>query len=82
MKKLRLDPHLLRVESFIPREDGALLRGTVQAQSHVSDMVPSGCCGDDKSMYCQPTDFAWNTCGASCEFQCHPSLDEPTCAEC
>lgn len=81
MKKLRLDPDQLRVESYTPAESQAALRGTVEAQSYVSDMVPSGCCGE-KSVYCVETDFAWNTCGASCQFHCYPSANEPTCVEC
>lgn len=82
MRKLRLDPEMLHVESFTPREDDAPLRGTVQANSHVSDMVPSGCCPGDKSMYCQPTDFAVYSCGTSCQFHCLPTFYEPTCADC
>lgn len=82
MTKLKLDPDQLNVESFSIAANGEALRGTVQARSFVSDMVPTGCCGGDKSMYCVETDFAWNTCGASCQFQCFPTGSEPTCAAC
>lgn len=79
MRKLTLDPERLQVESFTPREDDVPLRGTVQANSHVSDMVPSGCCPEDKSMYCQPTDFAVYTCGNSCVNMCFLTGTDPTC---
>lgn len=82
MDKLRLHPDQLRVQSYAPADAREVPRGTVQARSYVSDLVPTGCCGGEKSMYCVETDFAWTTCGASCQFRCHPTGDEPTCAAC
>lgn len=82
MIKLKLDADQLRVESFSVAAGGQALRGTVQARSFVSDMVPTGCCGGDKSMYCVETDYAWETCGASCQFQCLPTGSQATCAAC
>ena len=81
MKKLKLDVDTLRVESFAADEAAAALRGTVEGQSFVSDMVPSGCC-EPASQYCQETDFHWRTCGNSCVNMCFPTEWEPSCQGC
>jgi hypothetical protein len=57
MNKLRLDPDQLRVESFAPRDDAALPRGTVAA--HSGDGCEAGA-----------TDLDLLTCAGSCAPDC------------
>ncbi|HEU0301301.1 MAG TPA: hypothetical protein VFR37_17685 [Longimicrobium sp.] len=80
MRKLRLDPEMLHVESFAPRDEGGGAGGTVHANSFVSDMVPSGCC-EPASQHCQETDYHWNTCGNSCIDMCFNTGVAQTCVD-
>jgi hypothetical protein len=77
MKKIRLDLELLDVESFDTTRAGDSAGGTVLGHSYISKEW--GPCSEDASMYCQPTDYHWNTCGVSCWYQCFPTGTEPTC---
>jgi hypothetical protein len=79
MRKLRLDPNALRVQSFAPRDEAAGPRGTVDAHSFVSELVITGCC-EGPSRYCQETDYHWRTCGSSCVEMCLPTGNDPSCA--
>jgi hypothetical protein len=66
MRKLKLDPDTLRVESFAAREGADDAKGTVRAHS-------------DPSAYCMETDWHWNTCGNTCENHCFGTLVEQGC---
>jgi len=77
MKKLKLDPEALRVESFSADRDAGAARGTVDAHSYISHEI--GACSEPASIHCQPTDFHWNTCGVSCWYMCFPTGPETTC---
>jgi hypothetical protein len=80
MRKLKLDPEALRVESFAPREDEAGAKGSVHANSYVTDNPYVSACSEPASQYCMETDFHWNTCGNSCINMCFPTgPDEPSC---
>lgn len=76
MHKLKLDPEMLRVESFTPNDDAAAARGTVDAHSTITrDML--GCTdGDNTSI---STNHIYWTCGESCIYQCRPTGDDPAC---
>lgn len=58
MRKLRLDPDALAVESFAPRAECAEARGTVQANENIATGVYS--CW--KTCYC-PSHHATECCG-------------------
>ena len=79
MRKLRLDVEALEVESFAPRDDAGGAKGTVQAQSYVTDNPYVGACSEPASQYCQETDFHWYTCGNSCVNMCFHTGNEPSC---
>jgi hypothetical protein len=79
MRKLKLDPETLHVESFAPRDGQAAARGTVQAQSYVTFFGDMSACSEPASQYCQETDFHWNTCGNSCVNMCFPTGNDPAC---
>lgn len=76
MRKLKLDPDALRVETFGASAASTAPRGTVASRSWVSDVVNA--CSEPASQYCQPTDYHWNTCGSSCVEMCLASAD-PSC---
>jgi hypothetical protein len=79
MRKIRLDPETLRVETFAPREDETEAIGTVHANSYVT--IPDvSACSEPASQYCVETDFHWNTCGNSCVNMCFPTGEDPSCA--
>jgi hypothetical protein len=78
MKKLKLDPETLRVDSFRADTAGVLERGTVAARSFVTDGVKV--CSEPASQYCVETDYHWNTCGNSCVNMCFPTGNDPSCA--
>lgn len=80
MRKLRLNVETLEVESFAPREDAEGAKGTVQAQSFVTEVPGAGACSDPASQYCQETDYHWQTCGVSCWYACLPTGNDPSCA--
>ncbi|WP_420127584.1 hypothetical protein [Longimicrobium sp.] len=69
MKKLRLDPETLRVESFASDNLTAPARGTVDA--YLSIVI--GACSDPDSHTCPPTAYPLNTCGNSCQNDCFPT---------
>jgi hypothetical protein len=78
MRKLRLEPEALRVESFAPRDELGGAKGTVHARSYPTEHVyPTACCGP--SELCQETDYDWYTCGVSCLYMCLPTGDNPNC---
>jgi hypothetical protein len=60
MRKLKLDPEGLEVESFTARSAPLAARGTVR-----------GC--DDTDLDCQPTAIHFVTCERSCWWMCLPS---------
>jgi hypothetical protein len=70
MHKLKLDPEMLRVESFAPRGGGDGRRGTVGA--FASGSVQAGCSSQTRGgTDCQPTGYGWETCiGYSCLEKC------------
>ncbi|HST61057.1 MAG TPA: hypothetical protein VLK84_20300 [Longimicrobium sp.] len=78
MKKLKLDPEMLAVESFAPDESADDAIGTVRAHSYVTvDYRP---CGGEQSAQCVETDFHWRTCGNSCVYMCFHTGFEAGCA--
>lgn len=78
MKKLKLDPELLHVESFTPDAGPAQSAGTVRAHSFIT--VNYQPCGSDApSAECVQTDWHWYTCGHSCLNKCYLSYGIPTC---
>ena len=81
MRKLKLDPDALRVESFAADEDERAARGTVQARSWYVTVDPyqNACGSDNGSMNCQETDFDWYTCGNSCINFCRLTGNDATC---
>jgi len=78
MKKLKLNPEMLAVETFVPGSEPDAVRGTVRGQSFVSDIVITGCC-QEASQYCQPTDYHVYSCGVSCIEMCFLTGGMPTC---
>lgn len=70
MRKLKLDPANLRVESFAAVNADPRGRGTVQAQSFVPTGDPFATSCENATPYCQPTDFHVDTCGNSCVNMC------------
>ncbi|HSU14937.1 hypothetical protein [Longimicrobium sp.] len=79
MRKLKLDPETLRVESFTARDDARGAKGTVQAQSFLPTADPFATSCQDATAYCQETDFHWNTCGNSCVNMCFNT--GPSCVD-
>lgn len=77
MKKLRLDPDSLRVESFAA-ERGTRSRGTVAANSFVT--FNGQVCSGEATPNCVSTDVHLYTCGNSCINMCFPTGDDPSCA--
>jgi hypothetical protein len=65
MRKLKLDPDTLRVESFTARDAAPDAKGTVRAQSFIPTGDPFAATCQDASANCQETDYHWNTCGVS-----------------
>jgi hypothetical protein len=80
MRKLKLDPETLRVESFAPSAGEADRRGTVRGLSYVT-FEPQNACGSDASVNCQPTDVHLDTCGNSCINMCLWTDPAQTCVE-
>jgi hypothetical protein len=74
MRKLTLDPEMLRVESFAPDTIG-----TVRGHSYITiDYRPCG--SDGKTVQCERTDYGWESCaGASCLEKCVETYGIPTC---
>lgn len=70
MRKLRLDPERLRVETFLTDEsDGR--RGTVAAQSFIPTADPFACPGEATPNCAGNTDDVHvYTCGVSCVAMC------------
>jgi hypothetical protein len=81
MRKLKLDPEMLAVESFAADEGAPALRGTVEAQSYVTFGMPNGACSEPASQQCQETDFHWYTCGNSCINMCFHTGVEACCVD-
>ena len=73
MRKLRLDPDALRVESFAPASDGRDGRGTVRGHSY-----PNGCFPPPDSDPMQDT-CGYNTCAGN---SCWQSCNGYTCLGC
>lgn len=80
MRKLKLDPETLHVESFASGDAGEASRGTVRGRSYVT-FEPNAACGSDASQNCQPTDFHYNTCGNSCINMCLWTDPAQTCVQ-
>jgi hypothetical protein len=80
MRKLRLDPEALRVESFAPSGETTAEEGTVRAHSYVTVDPYVNACSEPASQYCMETDFHWYTCGNSCVNMCFPTGNDPSCA--
>ncbi|HEX6746796.1 MAG TPA: hypothetical protein VF092_05820 [Longimicrobium sp.] len=70
MRKLRLDPHLLRVESFDMR-DGGPLQGTVHGHSYPIQCDPPSDSIDPAFDTCQYATCAGSTCWQSCNGTCN-----------
>jgi hypothetical protein len=77
MRKLKLDPEALRVESFAVRGEAITLGGTVRAHGYTDD--PNLGCSDPASERCQETDWYWFSCGDSCVNMCLPTGNDPRC---
>lgn len=77
MKKLKLDPESLRVDSFSAEHLSTSRRGTVAANSFVTDGVTV--CSGEASQNCQSTDVHLYTCGNSCVNMCFPTGNDPSC---
>lgn len=79
MAKLKLDPEMLRVESFVSG-GGAAVLGTVRGNS-IATINYNPCGGEDPTPNCQPTNPALNTCGNTCIAECLDSGTLP-CTQC
>jgi len=80
MKKIRLDPEALRVESFAPRSEHGGAKGTVRAHSYYVTFDPYvQACSEPASQNCMETDFHLNTCGNSCVNMCFATGNDPGC---
>lgn len=77
MNKLRLDPELLRVESFTPGALSAQGAGTVRAHVFVTSNNPP-CNSND----CMPTEYDYDSCGHSCLNKCVQTIGQLTCEIC
>ncbi|HEX6746002.1 MAG TPA: hypothetical protein VF092_01720 [Longimicrobium sp.] len=78
MRKLKLDPDTLRVDSFAAQKQDNAPKGTVRAQSYVT-FDPWQACSEPASQYCMETDYHWYTCGNSCINACFLTGNDPTC---
>jgi hypothetical protein len=81
MPKLKLDPEMLRVESFAPEAAAVPPRGTVDGHSYVTFNSPNQACSEPASQQCLETDHHLYTCGASCIEECHPTGGQPGCID-
>jgi hypothetical protein len=81
MKKLRLDPETLRVESFASRDEAEKARGTVQAQSFIPTGDPFATSCQNATGYCQSTDYHVYTCGESCVNMCFHTGVNQSCID-
>lgn len=78
MRKLKLNPEMLAVETFVLDGELDVMRGTVRGQSLLSDVLESGCCYPG-SQNCEPTDWALYSCGVSCKLRCIETGGISTC---
>ena len=74
MKKLKLDPESLRVESFDVRGRRDAAKGTVAAHSFFT-AAPNQACSEPKSAECMYTDYG------SCVDMCHMTGTDPSCID-
>jgi hypothetical protein len=81
MQKLKLDPEMLAVESFVPDEHADDAIGTVRGHSFVTVNPYEPCGSGDPSANCMETDFHWYTCGNSCVNMCFLTGTAPTCID-
>jgi hypothetical protein len=81
MRKLKLDPDTLHVQSFAADAGAEAAKGTVHARSWYVTVDPyqNACGSDGGSVNCQDTDYKVYTCGNSCINYCHLTGDDPTC---
>lgn len=79
MRKLKLDPEALRVESFAAAVEPDAAAGTVHANSFVTDNPYVGPCSGEATQNCQPTDHHLYSCGVSCVDMCFPTGTDPGC---
>jgi hypothetical protein len=77
MKKLKLDPEALRVDSFSAADAEKAQRGTVAGRSFVTNGVTV--CSGGATPNCQNTDVHLASCGNSCVNMCFPSEFEQSC---
>lgn len=80
MRKLKLNPEMLRVESFVSGVDGAGALGTVRGNS-IATINYNPCGGEDPTPNCQPTQWELETCGNTCRDECLVSGTLP-CTQC
>jgi hypothetical protein len=67
MRKLKLDPEALRVETFATRPSAAARPGTVRAHATLD-------------FDCEPTGIHYDSCDVSCWWMCFPTGNDPSCA--
>ncbi|HEU0052712.1 MAG TPA: hypothetical protein VFQ39_06030 [Longimicrobium sp.] len=70
MRKLKLDPDGLRVETFAPQPRDGRAEGTVAAHSFVTVDGGINPCSEPASQQCMASDKAIFTCGSSCVNMC------------
>jgi hypothetical protein len=74
MRKIKLDPETLDVETFQVDEALEAARGTVHARGETDE---TSC--PHTGWPCYETHYNWYTCGVSCQFQCILTGCMPTC---
>jgi hypothetical protein len=80
MRKLTLDPEMLRVESFAPGSEGKPAAGTVRGNSIITFNY-NPCGGGNPTPDCEDTQWEVETCGWTCMNECLESGTAP-CTQC
>lgn len=82
MRKLKLNPEMLAVESFTPHEPADGDAGTVRGHSFVTVQPHQACGSDEPSANCTDTvDVHLYTCGNSCINLCFHTGVEAGCVD-
>jgi hypothetical protein len=82
MHKLKLDPEMLAVESFVADEAADDATGTVRAYSFVTVQPHQACGSDEPSANCTDSvDVHLYTCGNSCINMCFHTGPEAGCVD-
>ena len=81
MPKLKLNPEMLRVETFAPNGAAVSPHGTVKAHSYVTFGAPNAACSEPASEQCLETDHHLYTCGVSCANACLATGGQPGCID-